>query len=74
MIIRQRVLPRFANDIGIWKGSIVYEVLYPAFEVKAIVGFDGDKYKCYSSLFGHPKHKRKLYQLVQEREDIKTRT
>ena len=37
MIIRQRVLPyaRHGNDIGIWEGSIVYEVLYFMFEVKA---------------------------------------
>ena len=30
MIIRQRVLPnaRLGNNVGIWEGSIVYEVLY----------------------------------------------
>ena len=27
---------------------------------------DGVKYKCHSSLCYHPKHKRKLYQLIQE--------
>ena len=41
MIIRQRVLPnaRLGDDIGIWEGSIVYEVLYFMFEAEAIVGF-----------------------------------
>ena len=41
MIIRQRVLPnaRLGDDIRIWKGSIVYEVLYFMFEAEAIVGF-----------------------------------
>ena len=42
MIIRQRVHPnaRLGDDIGIWQGSIVYEVLYLVFEVEAI-GFMG---------------------------------
>ena len=40
MIISQRVLSNvgFGNDVGIWEGSIVYEVLYLVFEVKVIVG------------------------------------
>ena len=38
MIIRQRVLPnaRLGDDIGIWEGSIVYEVLYFMFEVEQL--------------------------------------
>ena len=41
MVIRQRVLSNvgFGDDVGIWKGSIVYEVLYLMFEVEVIVGF-----------------------------------
>ena len=41
MIITQMVLPnaRLGDDIGIWKGSIVYEVLYLVFEAEAMVGF-----------------------------------
>ena len=41
MVIRQRVLSNvgFSDDVGIWKGSIVYEVLYLMFEVEATVGF-----------------------------------
>ena len=41
MVIGQRVLSniRFGDDVGIWEGSIVYEVLYLVFEAKAIVNF-----------------------------------
>ena len=41
MIIRQRVLPnaRLNDNVGIWEGSIVYEVLYLVFKVEAIVDF-----------------------------------
>ena len=41
MIIRQRVLPnaRLGNDVGIWEGSIVYEILYFMFDAEAIVDF-----------------------------------
>ena len=41
MKIRQGVLPnsKLGDDIGIWEGSSVYEVLYFVFEVEAIVGF-----------------------------------
>ena len=41
MIIKQRVLPnaRLGDDIGIWEGPIVYEVLYFVFETEAIIGF-----------------------------------
>ena len=41
MIIRQKVLPnaRLGDDVGIWESSIIYEVLYLVFEVKAIVNF-----------------------------------
>ena len=41
MIIRQMVLPNagLGDDVGIWESSIVYEVLYLMFKVKAIVGF-----------------------------------
>ena len=41
MIIRQRVLPnaRLGDDIGIWEGSIIYEVLYLLFKVEVIVDF-----------------------------------
>ncbi|KAL0012115.1 hypothetical protein SO802_007223 [Lithocarpus litseifolius] len=37
----QRVLPnaRLADDIGVWEGSIIYEVLYLMFKAEAIVGF-----------------------------------
>ena len=39
MIIKQRVLPDVGHgdDIGIWEGSSVYEVLYFVFEVEAII-------------------------------------
>jgi len=38
-IIQQRVLPnaRLSDDVRIWAGSIVYEVVYLVFEVEAIV-------------------------------------
>ena len=41
MVIEQGVLSYvgFSDDIRIWEGSIVYEVLYLVFEVEAIVGF-----------------------------------
>ena len=41
MVIEQGVLSYvgFGDDVGIWEGSIVYEVLYLMFEVEAIVGF-----------------------------------
>ena len=41
MVIGQRVLSNvgFGDDVRIWEGSIVYEVLYLVFEAKAIVGF-----------------------------------
>ena len=41
MIIRQRVLPNveLGDDVWIWEGSIVYEVLYFMFKVEAIVSF-----------------------------------
>ena len=41
MVIGQRVLSNvgFGNDVGIWEGSIVYEVLYLVFEAEAIVDF-----------------------------------
>ena len=41
MVIGQRVLSNvgFGNDVGIWEGSIFYEVLYTMFEVKAIISF-----------------------------------
>ena len=40
MVIEQGVLSYvgFSDDIRIWEGSIVYEVLYLVFEVKVIVG------------------------------------
>ena len=40
MIIRQRVLPnaRLGDDIWIWEGSIVYEILYFVFVAEAVVG------------------------------------
>ena len=39
--IRQRVLSNIGlgDDVGIWEGSIVYEVLYLVFEAEAIVGY-----------------------------------
>ena len=42
MVIRQMVLSNvgFGNDVGIWEGPIVYEVLYLVFEAKAIVDFE----------------------------------
>ena len=41
MVIRQMVLSYvgFGDDVGIWEGSIVYEVLYHVFDVEAIVSF-----------------------------------
>ena len=41
MKIRQGVLPnsKLGDDIGIWEGSIIYEVMYLVFEAEAIVGF-----------------------------------
>ena len=41
MVIEQRVLSNigFGDNVGIWEGSIVYEVLYLVFEAEAIVGF-----------------------------------
>ena len=41
MIIRQRVLPNveLGDDVWIWEGSIVYEVLYSMLEEEAIVSF-----------------------------------
>ena len=41
MVIGQRVLPnaRLGDDVGIWKGSIVYEFLYFLLEVETIVSF-----------------------------------
>ena len=41
MVIGQRVLSNvgFGNDVGIWEGSIFYEVLYLILEAKAIVSF-----------------------------------
>ena len=41
MKIEQRVLPnaRLGDDIGIWEGSIVNEVLYFMFEAEINVGF-----------------------------------
>ena len=41
MKIEQRVLPnaRLDDDIGIWEGSIVNEVLYFMFEAEINVGF-----------------------------------
>ena len=40
-IIRQRVLPNveLGDDVWIWEGSIVYEVLYSILEEEAIVNF-----------------------------------
>ena len=41
MIIKQRVLPNveLGDDVWIWEGSIVYEVLYSMLEEEAIVSF-----------------------------------
>ena len=41
MVIRQRVLSNvgFGDDVGIWEGLIIYEVLYLVFEVEAIIDF-----------------------------------
>ena len=41
MVIGQRVLSNggFDDDVGLWKSSIVYEVLYLMFEAEAIVRF-----------------------------------
>ena len=41
MVIRQRVLPNVGHgdDVGIWEGSIVYEVLYFVLKAETIVGF-----------------------------------
>ena len=39
MVIGQRFLFNvgFGDDVGIWKGSIIYEVLYFVFEAEAII-------------------------------------
>ena len=41
MVIGQGVLPnsRLGDDVGIWQGFIVYEVLYFMLEAEAIVSF-----------------------------------
>ena len=41
MVIGKKVLSNvgFGDDVGIWEGSIVYEVLYLVFEVEVIVSF-----------------------------------
>ena len=41
MVIEQRTLSniRFGDNVGIWKGSIIYEILYLVLEAKAIVDF-----------------------------------
>ena len=41
MIIKQRVHPNvgLGDDVWIWEGSIVYEVLYFMFKAEAIVSF-----------------------------------
>ena len=41
MVIGQSVLSNigFGDNVGIWEGSIIYEVLYLMFEAEAIVGF-----------------------------------
>ena len=41
MVIEKRVLPNIGlgDDVGIWEGSIIYEVLYLMFEEEAIVCF-----------------------------------
>ena len=41
MIIRQRILPNvgLSDDVWIWEGSIVYEILYFMFKEEAIVSF-----------------------------------
>ena len=41
MVIRQRVLSNvgFDDDVGIWEGLIIYEVLYLVFKVEAIIDF-----------------------------------
>ena len=39
MVIGQRFLSNvgFGDNVGIWKGSIIYEILYLVLEAKAIV-------------------------------------
>ena len=41
MVIGQRFLSNvgFGDNVGIWKGSIIYEILYLVLEAKAIVNF-----------------------------------
>ena len=41
MVIGQSVLSNigFGDNVGIWEGSIIYEVFYLMFEAEAIVGF-----------------------------------
>ena len=41
MVIRQMALPnaKLGDDIRIWEGFIVYEVLYLMFEVETVVSF-----------------------------------
>ena len=41
MVNGQRVLSNIGlgNDVGIWEGSIVYEVLYLVFEAEAVIDF-----------------------------------
>ena len=41
MVIEQKVLTNvwFGDNVGIWEGSIVYEVLYFVFKAETIVGF-----------------------------------
>ena len=41
MVIGHRVLSnfRFGDNVRIWEGSIIYEVLYFVFEAEAIVDF-----------------------------------
>ena len=41
MVIGQRFLSNvgFGDDVGIWEGLIIYEVLYLVFEVEAIIDF-----------------------------------
>ena len=41
MIIKQRVLPnvRLGDDVRIWKGSIVYYILYFVLETETIISF-----------------------------------
>ena len=41
MVNGQRVLSNIGlgDDVGIWEGSIVYEVLYLVFEAEAVIDF-----------------------------------